>query len=171
MVAALDAGEAEADEAGEEGDGEGTGEGRWKREEGRWKRGESGGSGLEAVGSFQQGIEGQSFGVLGEGGEELVFSGAVSVGFALQTGFLSPDGEVYGRGNDVLVCHADVSGLPSVLEGEDGTLGGGGDGADDNGAEASAVRFCGYVQGLELDGGFGGAVFAGGGVHHEDLFL
>ena len=37
LVAALDAGETEADEAGEEGDGEGTGEGRWKREEGRWK--------------------------------------------------------------------------------------------------------------------------------------
>lgn len=51
---------------------------------------------MRAKGSFQQGIEGQPFGVLCEGGEEQVLGGAVGIGFALQTGFLSPDGEVHG---------------------------------------------------------------------------
>ena len=86
---------------------------------------------------------------------------------------LAPEGEVDGRGDDVLVVDADIGAHTAfIVEGADGALGGRGNCGDDDGPEAagSCIRR-GDMIGVELDAGLRLAVFVGGLVHHVDLFL
>ena len=78
---------------------------------------------------------------------------------------LAPDGQVDGRGDDVLVRYADVGSCVTLLiDGTDGSVVGRRNGGDDDGAAVDVV-------GVELDAGLGPAIAVGRQVHHVDFFF
>ena len=134
----------ESDKSRQQGDGEWT-----------WQR-----ALVDSSGGFQQRVQRQSLGMLVEAVEECMFFWRVGIGFAPQACFLSPDSQMHGRCHYILVCHSDICCVSVVLQSHDGSLVRREYGADDHGTQVSSVRFCGHVQGLELDGRHGCAVFA-----------
>lgn len=104
-------------------------------------------------------------GMFAKGGQQMGLVVAVVHQGALARRLLSPDVEMNGRCQDVLVVDADIgAALAFGSQGEDGLLGRWRHGGNHHVAALG-------MQGVEVDGGLGLAILVGGGVHHVDFLF